>query len=137
MKLTFSVLIGICLIVSGCATIKMSEKDTVIVLAKEVDKEKGPSNISDVFTYEGNIYVYTTFRWNDQNTPAGSYNVEAKWFNGDKRISSSELRTYFNRTPHYVWFKTRGTAMGTGKCRVEVYANDIFVGSKSFTVVEK
>jgi len=123
--------------VSGCATIKMSEKDTVIVLAKDVDKEKGPSNITDVFTFEGNIYAYTTFRWDIQNTSAGSYNIEVKWFNGDRQISTSQQRVYFNQTPHYVWSKTRGTAMGTGKCRVEVYANDIFVGNKLFTVVEK
>jgi len=137
MKLACTVLIAICLMVSGCATFTFSEKNTIIVMAKEVEKEKGATNISDVFTYEGNIYAYITLRWDDQDRPLGQYTVEAKWFNGDKLISKNQTNVHLGNTPHYVWLRTRGTNVGSGKCRVEIYANDIYVGSKSFTVVEK
>jgi hypothetical protein len=143
MNRTCTVLIAICLVVSGCATKKgsekniISEKNTIIVMAKEVDKGKGATHISDVFTYEGNIYVYATFRWDDPDRPAGQYTIKAKWFNSDKLISTGQHAACFARTPHYVWLQTRGTSMGPGKCRVDVYANDIYVGSKSFTVVEE
>lgn len=135
-KLTFNVLLSLCLLVTGCATIKLTEQNALIVLAKEVEKEKGPNKISDVFTFEGNIYVYTTFNW-DVDRPIGQVKVEAKWFNGDKLVSVGETSGYFASTPHYVWLKTRGTSLGAGKCRVEVYADGVFVGKKSFTVVEK
>lgn len=140
MKPVFTLLITLCLMVTGCATIKpikMTEQNTVIVMAKEVDKFKGPSNISDVFTYEGNIYAYTTFHWVDQEEFAGKYKYEIRWYNGDKRISSNKFNFFFKRTPHYVWSMIRGTAMGVGKCRADVYMDDVLVGTKPFTVVEK
>jgi hypothetical protein len=136
MKLTFNVLLSLCLLVTGCATIKLTEQNALIVLAKEVEKEKGPNKISDVFTYEGNIYAYITFNW-DVDKPVGPVNVEVKWFNGDKLISVGETSANFVRTPHYIWLKTRGTSLGAGKCRVDVYADGVFVGKKSFIVVEK
>lgn len=137
MKLVCTALIAICLMATGCATVKMSEQNTTLVMAKEVDKEKGVKNISDAFTYEGNIYVYATFRWDDLGKPPGQQTVEVRWFNGDKLISTRQRNADFARTPYYVWFWTRGTNLGAGKCRVEVYANGIYVGSKSFSVVEK
>ncbi len=137
MKRIVILLITICVIVSGCATVKLTEKNTTIIMAKVVEKEKGAKNITDTFTYEGNIYVFITFRWDDMERPAGAYTIKAKWFNGEKLTSIGKYDANLSSMPYYVWLTTRGTSIGTGKCRVEVYADDIYLGSKSFTVVEK
>jgi hypothetical protein len=136
MKRASILLITICLLVAGCATVKFSEQNTTIVMAKDIEKQR-PKNISDTFNYHGDIYVFNTFRWDDAEKPALAHTVKTKWFNDDKLISTRQYYSFFIFTPYYVWLRTGGTTLGVGKCRVEVYVDDIYVGSKSFTVVEK
>ena len=107
-----------------------------IVMAKKVERNQGVSDITDSFTYEGLIYVYVTLLW-DLDTIGGPQEIEARWYNGDRAISRRTLTITLNKPPHYLWFQTRGTALGEGECRVEVYANGVHLGSKSFTVTEK
>ena len=122
---------------AGCASVEMSEKNTIIVMAKNVVKDEGVSDISDVFTYEGKIYVFATFRWDEAEKAGGTQTIEVKWFNGEKLMWKQKHNCTFGRQPHFVWFSTHGTVLGAGTCRVEMYANNLYVGSKSFTVVEK
>lgn len=125
------------LLLAGCTTLPLTEANTTIVLAKKVEKDKGASDVSDVFTFEGNIYVYVTFRWEPVTQEGGPHVIEARWFNGSKEISRREYRANFGRPPHFVWLATRGTALGPGQCRVEVYADGKRVGERAFRVVEK
>jgi hypothetical protein len=73
----------------------------------------------------------------DADTVGGQQEIEVKWYNGDRLISRNTRTLSLKKPPHYVWFETRGTALGEGNCRVEVYANGVYLGSKSFTVTEK
>ena len=125
------------ILLSGCSTIKISERNTSIVLAKDAERGKGPSGISDKFSLEGKIVAYMTFRWDETSTRGGQQTVEVKWFSGDKLVSTPKNTFDFGVSPYYVWFNTYGTALGVGKARVEVYVNGIFAGSKNFEVVEK
>lgn len=125
------------LLISGCSTIKISERNTSIVLAKDAKKGEGPSGIADTFPLEGKIVAYMTFGWDDTNARGGSQKVEVKWFSGDRLVSAPSNSFDFGRPPHYVWFTTYGTALGIGKARVEVYVDGVFAGSKTFEIVGK
>ncbi len=121
------------LFLCACAAVKLDARDTRIVMAKKVERGQGASEITDSFTFEGLIYAYLTFLW-DPGTTGGQQELEVKWYNGDRLISRRTQTVTLDKPPYYVWFQTRGTALGEGQCRVEVYANGIFLGSKSFTV---
>ena len=125
------------LLVPGCASVALSEKDTTIVMAKKVVKFEGATEISDTFTYEGQIYAHLTFRWQPVQQEGGEQSIEVRWFNGEREISRRTHNAIFGRPPYYVWFASSGTALGAGKCRVDAYANGKHVGSKSFVVTEK
>jgi hypothetical protein len=129
--------VGSALIMTGCASVKFSERNTIIVIAKEAKLGEGPTGISDKFSFEGKIVVHTTFRWEDINTQGGQQTIEVRWFSGEKLMSSAKNTFRFGKSPYYVWFNTTGTALGVGKAKVEVYADGVFVGSKNFEVVEK
>lgn len=133
---TLAVLLAV-LLATGCASQTMSESNANIVMAKNVDKVQGPSGISDVFDFEGQIFAYITFRWEPLTKHGGAQTIEARWFNGEKEIVRRQHQANFGTPPHYVWMSARGTALGAGTCRVDVYANGTFVGQKAFTVVEK
>jgi hypothetical protein len=135
MKKPLCLLLIYALCLSACAAVKLTEQDAKIILAKKVDRNFNVSEITDLFTYEGQIYVYTTLVW-DVDKAGGRQEFEAKWYNGDRLISRF-ARTYtLDYNPYYVWFRIRGTALGAGSCRVEIFANGSFLGSKSFTVSE-
>jgi TonB family protein len=124
-------------VVAKNAAIKISESNTFVVLAKDAKRGEGPSGIADKFDLEGKIVAYTTFRWDETNTRGGQQTVTAKWFSGDKLVSTPKNTYDFGTPPYYVWFQINGTALGVGKARVEVYVDGTFVGSKYFEVVEK
>ena len=128
---------GALILVTGCATENLAESNTSIITAKKVEAGQGPSDISDTFTFEGNIYVFITFVWEPVTQHGGPQRIEARWFNGTKEVSRREHQGNFGPPPHYVWLWTRGTALGAGPCRVEIYANGKYVGQKAFRVVEK
>lgn len=135
MKNTAAAVLALVLVV-GCAH-QLSERNATIVMAKEVEKAKGATGISDAFTYEGQIVAYVTLRWEPLTAYGGAQTVEAKWFNGDKEVLRSKHDANLGRPPWYVWLTTRGTALGAGNCRVEIYANGVYLGQKAFTVTEK
>lgn len=124
-------------ILGGCSTVKISERNTSIVLAKDTQKDKGPIGISEKFGLEGKIVAYLTFLWDDTKAQGGVQTIEVRWFSGDRLISSPKKTFTFSAPPYYVWFPTLGTALGVGKARVEVYVDGVFSGSKSFEVVER
>jgi hypothetical protein len=124
-------------LVAGCAGIDISERNTTIVTAKKVVKGQGASDITDTFTLEGQVFALLTFKWDDIEKHGGQQTIEARWFNGEKEISRRKHDANFGQSPWQVWFPMNGTALGVGKCRVDAYVNGKYVGTKSFTVVEK
>ena len=123
--------------VVSCAGVKMSEKNINIVMAKNVEKGKGATDITDTFTFEGQIFVYITFTWDEVERQGGNHEINVKWYSGEKLVSTRTHQALFGRPPYYVWFYTSGTSLGVGKAKVEIYADGVLVGSKAFEVVAK
>ena len=107
-----------------------------LVTARKVAKLGEISEISDAFTYEGRIYAHTTL-----TSVPGAYGgrqlFEVTWFNGDNAVSVQKAEYAVNRSPFYLASSTSGTALGAGKCRVEVYAGGKLIASKSFVITER
>lgn len=108
----------------------------MLVTARKVAKLGEISEISDAFTYEGRIYAHTTL-----TSLPGAYGgpqfFEVKWFNGDNAVSVQKAEYAVNKSPFYLASSTSGTALGAGKCRVEVYAGGKLIASKSFVITER
>ena len=124
------------LLIAGCA-VPITESNTAIVMAKNVERGKGASGIADVFDFQGQIYAYMTFRWEPLTANGGPQTIEARWFNGQKEVMRREHQAQFGKPPWHVWMPATGPALGVGQCRVEVYVKGRYVGQKAFTVVEK
>ena len=137
MKPVVAMTLTVVVLVTGCATVEITERSTNLVMAKKVVHREGPQEITDSFTYEGNIYIFATFRWPEWEKNGGSQTVKVKWFNGERMLFGQRQDVNFGYPPWHVYFLTNGVALGTGKCKVEVYVNDAYVGSKSFSVSEQ
>ena len=135
LKAFLAVILSTCIV--GCAGVKFTERNINIVMAKNVAKGAGPTGITDTFTFEGKIFAYATFKWGEVEKEGGHHKIEAKWYSGEKLVSAQEREVTFGRPPHYVWFSTRGTSLGAGKAKAEIYADGLLVGSKNFEVVTK
>jgi len=135
LKPILAVALATCIV--GCSGIKFTQSNINIVMAKSVEKDKGATGITDIFTLEGKIFVYATFKWDEVEKEAGRHKIGVKWYSDNKLISTQEREIMFGRPPHYVWFSTSGTSLGAGKAKVEIYADGLIVGSKNFEVVTK
>ena len=135
LKTIVSIILAACIL--SCATFKFSDKNVNLVMAKNVEKNKGASDIVNTFTFEGIIYVYATFTQDDVYQKAGNHKIETKWYHGDKLVSIDEQQIEFGRPPHYVWFSNRGTTLGAGPAKVEIYADGDFLTSTRFEVIPK
>jgi len=121
---------------AACATEYPVQWTANLVTARIVVREGNVRGITDVFSFEGRIFVYATFTW-EPGTRLGSQPIEVKWFNGETLISAQKSTVDFTKTPYYVWGSTSGTALGAGECRVEMYVNGKLAGRKDFTVTER
>ena len=125
---------------AGCASVDLTERNTTLVIAKKVVRDSGasaPVEISDVFTLEGPVVAFLTFRWDRTDVAAGHQRIEIRWFNGDREISRRTHEGNFGRPPHYVWCTTTAIAMGPGPCRADAFIDGKRVATKAFTVTEK
>ena len=116
--------------------VKFTEGNVNIVMARNVEKDRGVTGITDTFTFEGKIFVYITFNW-DVEKEGGKHNIQAKWYSGEKLVSVGDQAVTFERSPHFVWFGSAGTSLGVGKAKVEIYADGVLVGTKHFAVVSQ
>ncbi len=123
-------------LLTGCASMPIGPQNATVVTAKNVERGKGVTGISDSFTFEGPIYVFTTLTW-DTNTSAGRKVFEVRWFNGETLKFKQAHSVALDRAPWYVYFSTTGIALGAGDCRVEVFADNVLLGTKQFRVREK
>ena len=123
-------------LVTGCTSIPIGPQNATVVTAKNFERGKGVTGISDSFTFEGSIYVLTTLTW-DTHTSVGTKMFEVRWFNGEKLKSKQAHSVALDRTPWYVYFSTTGIALGAGDCRAEVFADNVLLGTRNFRVQEK
>ena len=130
MTLTFVFALG------ACSSVKIEERNTTIVTAKNVTREQGATGITDHFTFEEKIFAAAALKW-DTDKSGGRQTIEAKWYNGERLVSRTSQTFNMNNPPFYAWFSTLWASLGVGKCRVEMYANDNYIGSKTFTISEK
>jgi hypothetical protein len=109
---------------------------TTMVTAKNVERGKGATGITDSFTFEGQIYVFASITWNASES-IGNKAFEVRWYNGEEMKFKQAQRLTLERPPWYVYFSTTGIALGEGDCRVEVYADNVLLGTRKFRVLEK
>jgi TonB family protein len=114
---------------------KFTESNVNIVMAGNAGPE-GPSCITDTFTLAGRVFAYTTFTWDAAGREGGPHKIEAKWYRGEKLLSAGVRRVVLGRPPYHALFSVPGTDLGVGKARVQMYADGLFVGSKTFEVVK-
>lgn len=146
MHMRFLAAAAVCLaMISGCSTVKPSEKNASIVMARDIKKvqrtsgingnfDQWPVGIADKFDLDGKIVAYITFKWNGISRAGGQRKVEARWFAGDKLVSIRESFHTFGAPPYDMWFSIHPAELGVGKARVEVYVDGVFVGSRNFEV---
>jgi hypothetical protein len=145
MKIVSIVYLLLGLLILGCVQpetqsalpkISFTEKDVNLVIAKRVVKDSGPSGINDRQIFDGKIFAFATFHWDDLATPAGDQEIEFHWFSGDRQVSTYKKTHKFGVAPYYVWASTYVTNIGIGKGRVELYCQGKRVATKDFELTE-
>jgi hypothetical protein len=117
-------------------SLALTEKNVSLVISKRASKDLGPSGISDRLIFDGKIYAFATFHWDDLSTPGGEQEFEFRWFSGDKAVSSFKKKYTLGIAPHYIWVPTLVTNIGIGKGRVELYYEGKRIASKEFELYE-
>lgn len=107
-----------------------------LVTAKVVPRLGEVREISDAFTFEGRIYAHATLN-SQPGVHGGQPVVEVRWFTGERLVSVQKAQPLVNKSPYYMVSSTSGTALGTGKARVEFFANGKLMATKTFVVSEK
>lgn len=108
-----------------------------LLLAKNASNEDGPIGVSGTFPVEGKVFAYLTIRWGTEASIDQKQNIEARWFSESKLISTQKQEATLTASPQRMWFSTLTADLGTGKSRVEIYAQDKLIGSKEFDIVDK
>jgi hypothetical protein len=121
---------------AACTTPPIGPENATLLTAKNVERGKGASGITDSFTFEGSIFVFATITW-ETSTSLGTKTFEVRWFNGEKLKFKDSQRATLKQPPWFVYFITNGTALGTGDCRVEIYSDNVLLGTRKFRVEEK
>ena len=122
--------------VHGCAGTKFTDQNVTVITARDAERGKGPSGITDTFSLEGRVVAYATFRW-DGGGSAGAQLIEVKWYNGDKLVATRSNTLQLDQSPYHVWFWQNSIGLGLGRCSVEFHAGGRRVGRKEFLIVEK
>lgn len=138
----FLIFVFICFF-AGCSTtnidetINFNEMNVNLITAKNVKKGEGVYDITDSFNFEGRIYIYATFTWPEISKKGGEKTITVKWYNGENLISKKDRLCKMSTPPYYVWFSTKGPALGEGDCKAEIYINERLAGTKLFKVNAK
>ena len=110
--------------------------NVTLVTARNVVRLGEVRNIADAFTYEGRVYAHATFT-SRPGTHSGQQEFEARWFNAGRLVSTQKAVYMVSKTPYYLASSTSGTALGAGRCRVEILAGGKLLASKEFVVTER
>ena len=116
--------------------IELTERNVSIVTARDAEKTKGPTGITDTFSLEGRVVAWATFRW-ESGDASGPRQIEARWYNGEKLVTTRSNNVSLMSSPWHVWFSHTTIGLGVGKCRVELYSAGKLLGTKHFVIVER
>ena len=139
-----SIVLILTVFASGCGALGVSLTDknvTTCVLAKNVIKDKdnvaGPSGITDTYSLEDKVCIYTSFSWDDIDKEGGAQSFEYKWYTGNKLVAKRSSDGNFKNPPQHTWHCFIASSFGLGSHSVEMYANKKLIASKHFTVQDK
>jgi hypothetical protein len=107
-----------------------------LITARTVPRIDEVRDISDKFNFEGRIHAHITLT-SPPGTQSGRQFFEIKWFH-ENILSSTQKAVYVvNKTPFYLSSSTSGTALGAGRCKVELWANGRILALHEFDVASK
>jgi hypothetical protein len=112
-------------LLSACAS---GPSVSLTVTNRPVGQDSMPASV-EVFRRAESVVAVASVK-GELTAPA---TLQARWFNGDTRRSTSKPEK-LDRTPVVASFVVPASALGEGACSVDVYMNDVKVGSQKFTV---
>lgn len=121
--------------VAGCTAVEL--KDPQIIMAKKAQRGIGPSDITDTFTMDSQVLAYITFKWPEVNTEGGNRDFTVKWFCNNIQVSELTRTLPVTKPPFSYWPHLTAASLGKGDCRIDVFVDKRFVGTKAFRIVGK
>ncbi len=112
-------------LLSACAS---GPSVSVAVTNRPVAQDSVPTKV-EVFRSAEKVYAMVSVT-GELTAPA---TLQAKWYNGATVRSTSKPQTVA-RTPAVASFIIPASTLGDGACNVDIYMNDVKVGSQKFTV---
>lgn len=110
---------------SACAS---GPSVSVAVTNHPVAQDSVPAQV-EVFRAAEKVYAMASVT-GELTAPA---TLQAKWYNGDIKRSTSKPVT-LSRAPGVASFIVPASTLGSGACSVDIYMNEVKVGSQKFTV---
>ncbi len=127
----------------GCATFKITKGNVkTSLLCKDIGQVTDPGawdprGITNVFTLEGKVFLYTVLTWDDIEKSGGTHKAKHKWYSVSKLVAQSSGENYFGKPPYAMCGGIPTSVLGIGKHSVELYIDDILIVRKEFEVKEK
>ena len=112
-------------LLSACAS---GPSVSVAVTNRPVAQDSVPTKV-EVFRSAEKVYAMASVT-GELSAPA---TLQAKWYNGDTKRSTSKPVTV-SSVPGAASFIVQAETLGDGPARVDIYMNDVKVGSQTFTV---
>jgi hypothetical protein len=117
--------VALAALLSACAS---GPSVSVAVTNRPVAQDSVPTKV-EVFRSAEKIYAMASVS-GELTAPA---TLQARWYNGDTKRSTSKPATV-SRSPGVATFIVPAATLGNGAGRVDIYMNDVKVGSQTFTV---
>ena len=123
--ITAVVTVTMAALLSACAS---GPSVSVAVTNRPVAQDSVPAKV-EVFRSAEKVYAMASVT-GELTAPA---TLQARWYNGDTKRTTSKPATV-SRAPGIASFIVPASTLGNGACRVDIYMNDVKVGSQKFTV---
>jgi hypothetical protein len=112
-------------LLSACAS---GPNVSVAVTNRPVAQDSMPAQV-EVFRSAEKVYAMATVT----GELASAATLKAKWYNGSTVRTTSKPQTVHG-TPGVASFIVPASTLGPGACSVDIYLNDVKVGSQKFTI---
>lgn len=119
---------------AGCATPGTTPRVTNTVLTKTADLVTARRVPTSVFSPEDSVVCYVYFQWDDVAKEAGHHEVEWRWYQDDRLVSTSKKRLHFKRTPYTTWTARSAGGLGTGHFSVATLVDGAVVSTSNFEI---
>jgi hypothetical protein len=78
------------------------------------------------------VFLYAT--WPDVTAPAGTHDVDWRWYRDTQLISEHHAPIKFNTPPASPWTRRAAAGLGPGTYRVEARVDDQLMATNSFKI---